>query len=619
MVHRSKRERLTYPKSLTFGDSCGILVFVLLFSLFLYPQISAAFNFTVLNSSHAEYNQESTESTSAPKATKVKTIEDLFRNYSDDLSRLSAAYHLISEADEAKLIELFNQATSRNYVNESGLWKSELISLIGDRLAPINLDKTVTLYESLPLEDAKNMVYGMMHAWASLDFDEAVEFARKQHDSVQTIALRGIVDASLTLPATTLTALGVEFGDEAYVKRALATSQLELDLADPEQAWEKLIDDPKIRQDENFDRVQAIANAIIELHGANELHGLLDSITSPTLKYGLKKNLLSKLALSDPETASNFAIDTANDVFGTMLSAVVDTWVITDPETALSRVSLLEPSAIRDDLQERIVSAWVQRDPYIFKTTLTDIPVELRDTARQGVIKILSETSIKDALQVLPEITDLAKQEQAAQAIADSWMKSDIEATFDWLASSAEIEDYRILLLRSFLEKLTVKEADRAFDLALRLPIREDEEVGLEAIVIEQLINFDPDRALLLLSRVRPGNTQLATHESVARILLTRHKTDTAIELGKQLPEKLQARYYDNIAVSIATGMSTTKILKVLPDIPTEKARSKVAEFVLLFHSAADEEDKLSDEDVEAMLQHVVPANLERVRFLLQP
>ncbi|MYD46378.1 MAG: hypothetical protein F4W92_08510 [Gammaproteobacteria bacterium] len=617
-MHRSKRQTIAHPRSLAVGVCGGIIALVLLYSPFVNPQKSTTTNTNVLNSTHRELEQQSTDSSSLT-ASRVNSIEDIFRNYSDDLSRLSAAYDLISIADEAKLIDLFDQATNRSYTNENSHWKSELISLIGDRLAPINLDKAVSFYESLPLDDAKNMLYGMMHAWASLDFDEAVEFASTQVDSVHPIALRGIVDASLSLPAPTLADVGVKLGDEAYVQRALATRQLELDLADPEQAWRSLIEDPTIHQEDNFERIQAIARAMLDLHGANEVHDLLDSITSPTLKYALKKNLLTEIALNDPETAYNFALDTPNDVFGTMLAVVVDTWAITDPETALSRVSLLVPSAVRDDLQERVVSAWVQQDPYDFETTISDFPIELRNTARQSVVEILSETSIEDALLVLPKITDLAKQEQAAQAIADSWMKSDIEATFQWLASSAEIEDYRILLLRSFLEKMTVKDADRAFDLALSLPIREDEDVGLEAIVIEQLSNFEIDHAILLLSRVRPGNTQLTTYESVAGILVTRHKTDKAIELGKQLPEKLQARYYDKIAVSIATELSPTRILKVLPDIPTKKARSKVAEFVLLFHSAADEENRLSDETVEAMLEHVVPANLERVRFLLQP
>ena len=41
----------------------------------------------------------------------VGSIQDLFQDYSDDLSRLSAAYDLIGTADEAKLVDLFEQAT----------------------------------------------------------------------------------------------------------------------------------------------------------------------------------------------------------------------------------------------------------------------------------------------------------------------------------------------------------------------------------------------------------------------------------------------------------------------------------------------------------------------------
>ncbi len=270
-----------------------------------------------------------------------------------------------------------------------------------------------------------------------------------------------------------------------------------------------------------------------------------------------------------------------------------------DPEVALERIWKFKFDRW-NNLVSSVFTEWTSLNPDQALQTAATLMGSPRRTAIKTILDTVSDTA-------------------AVLKIAESWMKSDIEATFHWLASSVEIEVYRILLLRSFLEKMTVKDADRAFDLALSLPIREDEDVGLEAIVIEQLINFDTDRALLLLSRVRPGNTQLATYASVAGILVSRHKTDKAIELGKQLPETLQARYYDNIAVSIATGVSPTKILEVLPHIPTKKGRSKVAEFVLLFHSAADEENKLSDEYVEAMLEHVVPANLERVRFLLQP
>ena len=103
----------------------------------------------------------------------------------------------------------------------------------------------MSLYDAQPIEDAKYMLYGITHAWAIEDFDGAVEFARKQEASIHPIALRGIVDANLSLPEATLKDLGSLFhGDLAYVKRAIRAHKLSVDLADPDEAWTNLINDP---------------------------------------------------------------------------------------------------------------------------------------------------------------------------------------------------------------------------------------------------------------------------------------------------------------------------------------------------------------------------------------
>ena len=619
MVHGSPQKILAHRISLAVGTCFGIFAPFVLCFLVLNPQESDAITVNVLNSLPSESVQGSIESTGPRSTSTVDSIEDLFRNYSDDLSRLSAAYELIGKANETVLVSLFDQVTHRTYAKEDDLWKAELIELISSRLASINLDKTVSLYESLPLDDAQYMLYEMMYVWARKDFDEAVEFGRKQDESVHTIVLRGIVDASFSLPATTLMDLGVEFGDVTYVKRALAAHQLELDLADPDKAWENLLADPTIHLEENFVRVQAVAHALIDKYGTSEINNLLNAISSPTLSYQLRKSALTKIARNDPEGAFSFALDTPNDVFGTMLATVIDTWAIIDPENALSRVSLLPPSTVRDQLQERLVSHWIRQDPYQFETTLGRVPVELRDSARQSVIEHLAEESIEVALKILPDINDTGKQQLAAQTIVDSWFNSDVDATFQWLVSSTEIERYRAELLRSFLEKLTTEDANKAFDLALSLPIPKEGNLGLEVVVIDQLKSTQTDRALRLLSNVRPGRTQLTAYESISSILVVRERADEAIELGKQLPDEEQLRYYNNLAMGIAGAETPTKILEMLPNVPLKEARSIIAEYTLIFHSATDEANAFSEEQVEALLQHVVPADLERVRFMLQP
>ena len=120
----------------------------------------------------------------------------------------------------------------------------------------------------------------------------------------------------------------------------LTARQLEIDLADPDNAWESLINDPTIYLEENFNRIKSVANALIDKYGTAEADDLLSSIKSPTLSFGLKKSILSKLVLSDPETAFNFALETPNDMFGTMLTTVINTWATTDPQSALVPTTL---------------------------------------------------------------------------------------------------------------------------------------------------------------------------------------------------------------------------------------------------------------------------------------
>ena len=599
--------------------STRVSVLLVVFLCVLIAQVFAASNGVVQDAADADERQGSPASTSTHTTSQVSSIEDLFRNYPDDVSRLTAAYELISKANENILIDLFDQVTQRKFEKDDQLWKSELIELVSSRLASMNLDKTVSLYESLPLDDAQYVLSELMHVWARKDFDEAAEFARKQDATVHAIVLRGIVDVSLSLPATTLMELGAELGDLEYVKRALATHQLELDLADPDKAWERLIDDPTIYKEENFVRVQAVANALIEKYGSSEFDVLVSSIASPTLSYQLRKSTLTKIARNDPEVAFNLALDTPNDVFGKMLATVVDTWAITDPENALSRVSLLQPSSIRAKLQEGIVSTWIRQDPNQFETNLGSIPAELRDAARQSFIEYRVKDSIEEALKILPEVSDPEKREQAARTIADSWFNLDVDAAFQWLVSSTEIESYRADLLRSFLEKLTAEDAKKAFDLALSLPIPKEENLGLEVVVIDQLKSTQTDRALRLLSKVRPGRTQLTAYESISSILVVRERADEAIELGKQLPDKEQPHYYNKLAMGIATAETPKKILEMLPNVPLTEARSIIAEYTLIYHSATADANEFSDEQIEALLEHVVPVDLERVRYLIQP
>ncbi|MXZ56839.1 MAG: hypothetical protein F4077_11005 [Gammaproteobacteria bacterium] len=603
--------RLSSSKS---SWSTPFVVFFTLFLLIVSLSAIGALKHIDTDSPDVRSETETTDQQPTPNPVKTESINDLFRNFSNDLGRLRAAYDLIGDADEAKLIELFDQVIHRKYSQEEGSNKSELISLISTRLAGMNLDKTVSLYESQPAEVAKHMLYGVMHAWASEDFDEAVKFARKQDESIRSVALRGIVDASPSVSSSTLMQLSEELGDVAYVERALANRQLEMDLADPDQAWSNLLDDPTINLSKNFYRVKLVANAVIDKHGTTEIDDLLGSIASPKLNFELKKSILSNVTLNDPETAFNMALATPNDVFGTMLTAVINTWATTDPQSALERVRALEPSVVRDRLEQKVVSSWVQINSEQFVDSLDDIPVELHDTARLSLVGQLSKDSIDDALDVLLDIQDVKTQEEAAITIVDVWMDSNPEEAFEWALSSAQNDPYRDQLVNSFLTSLSKKDADKAFDLALSQSIIEERGVGLEFVVLDAIAHTKTELAFSLLDRVRPGNTLLAASETVATGLIYDSRTDEALVLGKQLTEKDQESFYNNIAFDIVTQEPPKRIVELISALPVREARTTMAEHALRFHSFSDKPLYSADE-IEKLMQHVTSDYAQRFRL----
>jgi len=595
--------------------STAPVVFFTLFLLIVSVPASGALQQVDTDSSEVRSETATSDQQPTPDPIKAESIDELFRNFSNDLSRLRAAYDLIGDADETKLIELFDQISDRTYTQNEESSKSEFISLISTRLAGMNLDKTVSLYESQPTEVAKYMLYGVMRAWASQDYDEAVKFARKQDASNHSVALRGIVDAHPSVSESTLMQLGTELGDVSYVERALANRQLEMDLADPDQAWADLIDDPTINLEENLYRVKLVANALIDKHGATEIDDLLSSISGPKLNFGLKKSILSNFALSDPETAFSIALDTPNDVFGSMLTAVINTWATTDPQSALERVRALEPSIVRDRLQHKVVSSWVQLNSEQFADSLDFIPIELHDTARLSLVGQLSKDSIDDALEVLLDIQGVKTQAAAAIAIVDVWMDSNPEEAFEWALSSPENEPYRDQLVNSFLTTMSKKNADKAFDLALSQPITEERGVGLEFVVLNAIAHTKTELAFSLLNRVRPGNTLLAAFESVSTGLIYDSRTDEALVLGKQLSKEDQESFYNSIAFDIVTQEPPKRIVELIATLPVREARTTMAEHALRFHSFSDK-PLYSEDEIEKLMQHVTADYAQRFRLM---
>ncbi|MXZ56462.1 MAG: hypothetical protein F4227_06200 [Gammaproteobacteria bacterium] len=63
--------------------------------------------------------------------------------------------------------------------------------------------------------------------------------------------------------------------------------------------------------------------------------------------------------------------------------------------------------------------------------------------------------------------------------------------------------------------------------------------------------------------------------------------------------------------------MPPKKILEILPNIPVTESQSKIAERVLMFSAFQKDEEPLSAEDRDTLLEYVAPSDLRRVQMFL--
>ncbi|MYD45565.1 MAG: hypothetical protein F4W92_04365, partial [Gammaproteobacteria bacterium] len=122
--------------------STGFIVFFLLLVLIVSLSASGAVQHIDSDSTDSRSESVPSDQQAIPLLLKTASIGDLFSNFSNGVSRLRAAYDLIGGADEARLINLFDQATRRKYAPAEASSIAELISLISTRLAGMNLDQT---------------------------------------------------------------------------------------------------------------------------------------------------------------------------------------------------------------------------------------------------------------------------------------------------------------------------------------------------------------------------------------------------------------------------------------------------------------------------------------------
>ncbi|MCY3540578.1 MAG: hypothetical protein OXH31_01520 [Gammaproteobacteria bacterium] len=554
------------------------------------------------------------------------SLADIFTNYSTTFDVFAALYSLVSRSDEEQLVALFNESVTYEYSELQEDWFQDSIRrTILSRLIHVNEEVASSLFLDLESNRQSALSYSLAREWASFDLDRAVDFVSSLADNVQFSANRGILDLNQTLPIDELRTLANRLGDTSYIQDIVDQNLFEEEAENPAEAWANLAADPNMLTEEHRSRINNIVRAWIKEEGVDVLDTVTGAIKDEDFKESIIRNGLRTAAEDNPEAAFDYALQFESGggglfgmSFNPYMYSILSEWVKESPMDALNKVLAVESPSQRNQLVDDVFRPWARSDLQTMIDSIPQFPSEIQDAARVVGISHLSDNSIDDALSLFDDIESDAKKGQAAMNIAFSWTEKDPEAALNWAQTNPNTESIRTQVTSTMLTALASKDAQRAFDVALELPLNEDG-VGLEANVIAALAYTNVDKALELLPKVRTGETQTTAYMGVGGGLAMQGRTTEAIELGKELPEDDQLNYYTAVGAialsgSMLSGLTGSEpekdVFETLDSIPLEAARSKVAVQAIMMDQLSD---SYSDEEIASLKEYVSEEDMEEL------
>lgn len=397
----------------------------------------------------------------------------------------------------------------------------------------------------------------------------------------------------------------------------------EEEIENPAEAWAKLSANPDLLTDDNWDQISNIVEAWVIEEGITIIDTVTARIEDEELKETVIRYGLRTEVEGNPKAAFDYALQFESEGGGIFdisenpyMNYVLYQWVRVQPVHALNRVLDIDSNSQKSRLVDDIFGSWVRNDIKGMVDSIPQLPSEVQDTVRIHGIAHLSRESIDEALSLFDDIENEAKKGQAARNIALSWAEEDPEAALNWAQTNQNTESIRSQVTSTILTSLASKSPQKAFDVALELPLNEDG-VGLEASVLATMAYTNVERALELLPRVRAGETQQTAYMGVGSGLAMQGKTTEAIELGKDLPEEDQLNYYTTVGtmaltgslISGVTGQELEKdVFETIDRIPLAAARSKIAVQAIIMDQLSN---SYSDEEIESLKEYVSEEDME--------
>ena len=558
----------------------------------------------------------------------------------DTFDSKHALLNVVDQANVDELAAMFIESLENPMVFESINATYWMQSVVLTKLVNLDINKAKSLLNRLSGRTAEIFLYNVMDEWNRVHESEAIKLLASLEGSLQEQGFQGLVD-------------GGKFRSQSKLIEMASTIGLEqefvTDLQDRQQTAQVQVTWEELEQEfENIDFTDSsnllqlphtAANYILStgLDSMPEVLGLFDKLLQNNLsdsdRLTLKahrRSVVSEVSYNDPEGVFEFMVPLEKEKDLDLLSAVAQTWFWVDPDALWDRLNAVDLRGVKRKITQDIIRYWSWREPDVVLISLRTLPPEYHDQTYLDIAQGMWYDTPFKALKLLPLIADWSTSQHQDVFGKSSMMSFSIEqiisnaaeaaplATIEWINSNeSQLHDsMRTKYLDDVFESWSQTDPIRAFEMALKMPLREDE-IGLEAKVLQTLVYSDLDRAIALLPRVREGETKVYAYGRVSRKMANQDRIAEAIQLGEDLPEIERGEFNQNLASHVGHRTPFDRLVSGIGQLPTLEMKSQAAS-TAIYTKGLPMSNDLTDSQVNELKEFLTDDERKRVEIILE-
>ena len=435
-------------------------------------------------------------------------------------SRDAALYNHLMNADADFASRLFG----RSLTLEPLSLRHEVQEAAARRLAQIDPEQALREIGRISGPHLHSLTSAVFEEWSVANLDAAIDEALGLDKETQPYALEGILTSRHDLSESQQIELASKLGHETVFADRQAISLAGEPIEDPERAWIKFLED----------------------HG-----GDVESLTDA--QSALLQHIIDSWMRRDEVAGLAKAVDVAlhSSSNSPAVQLLLESWVKTDPSMAFNATATIGDPDIRTQMQQAIVSAWVELDPVAVLDSIELIPMDIQDWSKQQALEALSETSPAEAAMRLGILSDASKG-SVAGTIVTNWATMDPQAARDWIHSAPEVEDMRWGLMYRLVNAVALDDSELAMEWALEEPVNVQwRGRALEVNVIQSVAqNGNIERAMSLAAQARDVENKQWSYVGIGNVLAHRGRIDDALSMMEEIPERFHNIYQEQVIMN---------------------------------------------------------------------